>query len=71
MSGLKSEIAEGIQMFKPWTLKEAISLARTKDEQLVRQQRFTRPPQINHPQPNLLDPTGIKPTFLVKRLSWE
>jgi hypothetical protein len=33
MGGLKSEIAEGIRMFKPRALKEAISLlARMKDE---------------------------------------
>ena len=71
MGGLKSEIVKGIRIIKPRTLKEAISLARMKDEQLVRQRRFTRPPQINRPQPNLPDPAGIKPAFLVKRLSWE
>nr|TKS18114.1 hypothetical protein D5086_0000005970 [Populus alba] len=32
MGGLKPEIAEGIRMFKPQSLKEAISLARMKDE---------------------------------------
>jgi hypothetical protein len=37
MGRLKSKIAKGIRMFKPQTLKEAISLARMKDEQLVRQ----------------------------------
>jgi len=71
MGGLKSEIVKGIRIIKPRTLKEAISLARMKDEQLVRQRRFTRPPQINRQQPNLPDPAGIKPTFPVKHLSWE
>ncbi|KAF2320547.1 hypothetical protein GH714_028188 [Hevea brasiliensis] len=37
MGGLNSEISEGIRMFKPKTLKDAISLARMKDEQLLRQ----------------------------------
>lgn len=41
MGGLKSEIVEGIRLFKPWMLKEAISLARMQDEQLIRQRRFT------------------------------
>lgn len=43
MSGLKPEIADGIRMFKPNSLKEAISLARKRDEQLVRQRKDTRP----------------------------
>jgi hypothetical protein len=34
MGGLKPEIAEGIRMFKPQSLKEAISLAHMKDEQM-------------------------------------
>ena len=32
MGGLKVEISDAIRMFKPRTLKEAISLARMKDE---------------------------------------
>ncbi|KAF2320421.1 hypothetical protein GH714_027462 [Hevea brasiliensis] len=43
MGGLKPEIAEGIRMFKPKTLKEAISLARMRDEQLLRQKKAIRP----------------------------
>ena len=71
MGGLKSEIAEGIRMFKPRTLKEAINLARMKDEQLVRQRRFTRPTQFNR-QPTIAPVTAsAKPAFPVKRLSWE
>ena len=34
MGGLRPEISEAIRMFKPKTLKEAISLARMKDGQL-------------------------------------
>ncbi|KAL5745583.1 hypothetical protein ACOSP7_026729 [Xanthoceras sorbifolium] len=40
MGGLKAEIADGIKMFKPKSLKEAISLARMRDEQLIRQRKF-------------------------------
>ena len=39
MGGLEPEIAEGIQMFKPKTLKEAISLARMKDDHLIRKKK--------------------------------
>ena len=37
--GLALEIAEGIQMFKPKTLKEAITLAKMKDDQLSRHKK--------------------------------
>lgn len=37
MGGLKPEISESIRMFRPKCLKEAISLARMKDEQLSQQ----------------------------------
>jgi hypothetical protein len=43
MGGLKRDILDGIRMFKLQTLKEAISLARMKDDQLTRQRRFVRP----------------------------
>ncbi|RVW76696.1 Transposon Tf2-8 polyprotein [Vitis vinifera] len=49
MGGLKPEIADGIRMFKPKTLKEAISLARTRDEQFTRQRRFACPIPPNRP----------------------
>nr|TKS18169.1 hypothetical protein D5086_0000006520 [Populus alba] len=39
MGGLKSEIADGIRMFKLRTLKEAISLVRMRDKQLARTRR--------------------------------
>lgn len=44
MGGLKYEIANGIRMFNPKTLKEAISLARMKDGQITRTKRFIQPP---------------------------
>ena len=45
MGGLKTDISDGIRMFKPQTLREAISLERMKDDQLARQRRFVRPTQ--------------------------
>ena len=36
MGGLKPEIAYGIRMFKPQSVKEAISLARMRDDQITR-----------------------------------
>lgn len=36
MGGFQVEIADGIRMFKPKSLKEANSLARMRDEQLIR-----------------------------------
>ncbi|KAH9697380.1 hypothetical protein KPL71_023582 [Citrus sinensis] len=44
MGGLKPEIFEDIRMLKPRTLKEAISLARMKNDQLSRQKKFLLPP---------------------------
>ena len=44
MGGLRSEISKAIRMFKPKTLKEVVSLAHMKDEQLQRQRRISRPP---------------------------
>lgn len=35
MGGLNPEVADGIRMFKPQTLKEVISLARTRDDQIT------------------------------------
>lgn len=43
MGGLKMDILDGIQMFKPRTLKAVISLARMKDDQLPRHRRCVRP----------------------------
>lgn len=42
MGGLKPEIANGIQMFKPTNLKDATSLARMRDDQLNRLSPITQ-----------------------------
>ncbi|XP_041025505.1 uncharacterized protein LOC121265907 [Juglans microcarpa x Juglans regia] len=74
MGGLKTDISDGIRMFKPQTLKEAISLARMKDDQLTRQRRFTRPapptqaPQALPPITRAAPPTPVVP---MRRLTWE
>ncbi|KAF2322669.1 hypothetical protein GH714_028059 [Hevea brasiliensis] len=67
MGGLKSEIAEGIRMFKPKTLKDAISLARMKDEQLLRHKKAIRPSL----QTSNFSPSKSKPSTPVKRLTWD
>ncbi|KAF2310230.1 hypothetical protein GH714_007321 [Hevea brasiliensis] len=67
MGGLKTEISDGIRMFKPKTLKEAIDYARMRDEQLLRQRKATRPPY----QLSSSSPVKSKPTTPVKRLTWE
>ncbi|KAH9704452.1 hypothetical protein KPL70_011464 [Citrus sinensis] len=67
MGGLKPEISEEIRMFKPRTLKETISLARMKDDQLSRQKKFLwQPPSNRAPSP-----TRASPTALIKRLPWD
>lgn len=67
MGGLKTEISDGIRMFKPKTLKEAINYARMRDEQLQRQKKAVR--TFNPINP--LSPTKDKAATPVKRLSWE
>ncbi|KAJ8765745.1 hypothetical protein K2173_014867 [Erythroxylum novogranatense] len=67
MGGLKTEISDGIRMFKPKTLKEAINYARMRDEQLQRQKKTVR----GFSQSNTLSPTKDRATTPVKRLSWE
>ena len=49
MGGLKPEIADGIRMFKPQSVKEAISLARMRDDQITRQRRFVQPSTTQTP----------------------
>ena len=68
MGGLRSEISKAIRMFKPKTLKKAISLARMKDEQLQRQIRISRPPLPTRTLSALPTPTKAS---LVKRLTWD
>lgn len=71
MGGLKPEILEEICMFRPKTLKEAISLARMKDEQLTRQKKLIRP-TFNSRAPITPSVTNRNsPAVPYKRLSWE
>ena len=63
MGGLEPEIVEGIRMFKPKTLKEAISLARMKDDHLIRQKKTV-------PMSSTTS-SIIKSSPTMKRLSWE
>ena len=63
MGGLESEIAEGIRMFKPKTLKEAISLARMKDDHLIRQKKTV-------PMSSTTS-SIIKSSLTMKRINWE
>ena len=67
MGGLQSEISEAIRMFKPKTSKEAISLARMKDEQLQQENRFLWPSPSPRTPPALPTPTALP----MKRLAWE
>ncbi|KAJ8749838.1 hypothetical protein K2173_013241 [Erythroxylum novogranatense] len=67
MGGLKPEIVDGIRMFKPKSLKEAISLARMKDEQLLRQKKAIRPYSLS----STSSPTKNKATTPMKRLTWD
>lgn len=58
MGGLKTEVSDGIRMFKPTTLKEAINYARMRDEQLLRQRKATRPSyQLSSSSPVKSKPT--------------
>jgi hypothetical protein len=76
MGGLKTKISDGIRMFKPQTLKEAISLARMKDDQLSRQRRFSRL-ALSPPIRSMISPpsfnraTSMAPTTPIRRLTWE
>ncbi|KAH9717618.1 hypothetical protein KPL71_021897 [Citrus sinensis] len=58
MGGLKPEISDGIRMFKPKTLKEAISLARMQADQV--QRKFSQPFTVSRTS-----------TSNVKRLTWD
>jgi len=78
MRGLKPEIADGIKMFKPKSLKEASSLVRMRDEQLNHQRRSMRsihrtPADYNsHRTPaDFQPPTRFKTASPMKRFSWD
>ncbi|KAJ0020848.1 hypothetical protein Pint_31497 [Pistacia integerrima] len=69
MGGLKPEIVDGIIMFKPKSLKEAISLARMRDKQLIRQRKATRP--FNRPIADSYSLTKFETALPMKRLTWD
>lgn len=71
MGGLKPEISEEIRLFRPRTLKEAISLARMRDEQLTRQRRLLRSPILTRSPTAQVTNQRASPTVPFKRLSWE
>ncbi|KAA8525490.1 hypothetical protein F0562_007345 [Nyssa sinensis] len=56
---------------RPRTLKEAISLARMKDDQLSRQCNFLRPSPLARAPLALPPPAREPPTAQIKRLSWD
>ena len=70
MDGLKLEIADGIRMFKLQSTKEAIILARRRDDQITSQR--VRPITNRTPLPvtSLVPPLSLTPA-LVKHLSWD
>lgn len=74
MGGLRPDISDGIKMFRPQTLKEAISFARMNEDQLARQRRFgrlappTRAPLALPPTQRAAPPASAAP---VRRLLWE
>ena len=69
MGGLKPEIADGIRMFKPKSLKDASSLARMRDDQLNHQRRTIRP--IGRPFIDFQPQPKPKPASPIKKLSWD
>lgn len=71
MGGLKPEISEEIRLFRPRTLKEAISLARMRDEQMTRQRRLLRSPIFNRSPTAQVTNQRASLTVPFKRLSWE
>ncbi|XP_035544589.1 uncharacterized protein LOC118347983 [Juglans regia] len=71
MGGLKTEVSDGIRMFKPQTLKDAIRFARMRDDQLMRQRRFLRPAPPLRAPPSLPPANRAAPVAPVRRLSWE
>ena len=72
MGDLKPEIADGIRMFKPRLIKEAISLARMRDDHIIRQRRFLQPSTTRTPLTVANPVPPVAPTqALVKRLSWD
>jgi len=74
MGSLKTEISDGIRMFKPQTLKDAIRFARMKDDQLSRQGTCVHPPPpVRAPLalPPATQAAPAVPAIPVRRLTWD
>ena len=71
MGGLKPEISEEIRLFRPKTLKKAISLARMKDEQIARQRKLIRPTFSNRTATTSPIVNKNSPATPFKKLTWE
>lgn len=71
MGCLKSEIAKEIWMFRRKTLKDAITLARMRDEQLARQKKASRTPFFHRATTNLATTNRSPAANNTKRLTWE
>ncbi|KAH9735892.1 hypothetical protein KPL71_017903 [Citrus sinensis] len=69
MRGLNPKISDGIRMFKPKTLKEAISLTRMQEDQV--QRKFSQPLPVSGTPSTLYVPTQSPSTSNVKRLMWD
>lgn len=76
MGGLKPKIANEICLFQPKNLKEAISLAWMREDQLDQLRQFTRTERLNsntHTQTLTItsSSSGAPMPKLTKQLSWE
>jgi hypothetical protein len=71
MGGLKLDISDGIRIFKPQTLKDAINFARMKDDQLMRQRKFIRPAPLVRASLALSPTTSTTSVAPIRHLSWD
>ena len=70
IGGLKPEIADGMRLFRPKSLKEVISLARIKDKQLGHHKSVAvRAPIQTWTCSNVV--AKATPSSTIRRLSWE
>ena len=69
MGDFKPEIADGIRKFKSKSLKEAVSLARMRDEQWNRQRKAACP--FSRSIANSPASVKFKGTPPIKRLTWD
>jgi hypothetical protein len=71
MGGLKSNKSDGIPILKPQTLKDVISFARMKDDELMRQRKFIHPAPPVQASLALLPTTSTTPVAPIRCLSWD